>query len=190
MRRMVTVLAFSSCMLLAGARDAETMPRLLADGRDGGGGPFINLIVREIRVDPIRARVGDAVRVELIVENRGDPFYDTTSAEILANGRVVSTRRVTFGSSEGDRIRRESFIWDTRGAAPGEYRIRGEVFLWYDGSEFDNFLDLAVPLTLLPAQSPSAAAAEPGGSAVTTDPRWRPGRTGGMESPSSSPGGY
>ena len=69
---------------------------------------------------------------------------------------------------------RESFLWDTKGVPPGEYRIRGEVFLWHDASEFDNFLDLAEPLLLLPPGQPFPGGIEAGGTAVAVDPRWSP----------------
>lgn len=156
----------------------------------GDGGPYVNLIVREVRVTPVRAHVGDPIRIDMAIEHQGEGT-GTTSAEIRANGKVVANSPFTYGfGAEPGYIYRMSFLWDTKGVAPGEYRIRGEVFLWHDASEFDNFLDLKERLVLLaPGQPVSESAAEPG-TAVAVDPRWTvPGRAGKTATPEGR-GGY
>lgn len=143
-------------------------------GLGGDGGPFVNLVVREVRVSPVRAHVGDPVRIEMVIEHQGEGT-GTTSAEVRANGNVIANRLFTYGfGKEPGYLYRESFLWDTKGVPPGEYRIRGELFLWYDASESDNFLDLAEPLLLLPPGQPFPGGIEAGGTAVAVDPRWSP----------------
>jgi len=180
--------------LPVGVEQAVSGPRFLrADSDVGGSGAYINLIVREVRVTPIVAHVGDVVRIEMAVENRGDNANDTVPAEIRANRRVVASRLFTYGFEGGaGNLYRLTFLWDTKGVSPGEYRIRGEVFLWYDASEFDNFLDVKEPLVLLPVGTAIPAGKEGGGTAVTVDPRWRPvqSQPGDAGKPAVSTGGY
>lgn len=177
-------------VLLPVPERADAGGRILRASSDPGGGPYINLIVREVRVTPIVAHVGDVVRIEMVVENRGDNANDTVPAEIRANGKVVASKRFTYGFGDVPGYApRETFLWNTEGYAPGEYRIRGEVFLWHDASEFDNFLDLEEPLVLLPAGDPMPQGRDDGGTAVTADPRWRPARRAGSGAPPGA-GGY
>lgn len=171
---------------------AAAGPRFLRTDSDvGGGGAYINLIVREVRVTPIVARVGDVVRIEMAVEAQGDNANDTVPVEIRANGRVVASRMFTYGfEGEPNKVYRLTFLWDTKGVSPGEYLIRGEVFLWYDASEFDNFLDVKEPLVLLPVGAAMPAGKEGGGTAVAVDPRWRPVPSGDAGKPAVPSGRY
>lgn len=193
MRRSATILASAGCLILAlgiGAH-AGGLIRGASSASPGGQGAYVNLIVREVRVTPIRAHVGDVVRIDLAIEAQGDSVYDTTSVEARANGKVVARKLFTYGlGGTTGRIYRETLHWDTSGARPGEYRIRGEAFLFYDASEFDNFLDVTEPLVLRPAGEPFPAGMEGGGTAVAVDPRWRPRRAGDGSPPSGTTGGY
>ena len=156
----------------------------------GDGGPYVNLIVREVRVTPARAHAGDPVRIEMTIEHQGEGS-GTITAEVRANGKVVADRLFTYGfGNEPGYLYRESFLWDTKGVPPGEYRIRGEVFLWHDAAEFDNFLDLAEPLVLSAPGQPLPVGMELGGSAVSVDPRWSPPTRRGRAGPPADPGGY
>lgn len=181
--------AVLALVLLPGVGRAEAGFPRLAMSADGGGGPYINIIVREVRVTPVRAHVGDVIRIEMTVEDQGDLYYGNTNAEILANGKVVARRLVTYGlGGEGGRIRTETYSWDTRGVPPGEYRIEGRVFIWGDASPFDNSLDVKQPLVLEPpgASFPGGQAA--GGTAVARDPRFRRGSGFASEPGESGPG--
>lgn len=193
MRRSATVLASAGCLILALGIDARAggLIRGASSASPGGQGAYVNLIVREVRVTPIRAHVGDVVRIDLAIEAQGDSYYDTTSVEARANGKVVASKLFTygFGGTTG-KIYRETLYWDTKGARPGEYRIRGEAFLFHDASEFDNFLDVKEPLVLRPAGESFPAGMEGGGTAVSVDPRWRPGRAGEVSPPAGTTGGY
>jgi hypothetical protein len=139
------------------------------------GGIYLNLAVRELKVAPIYARVGDVIRIEMVVEDVGDLVPGTTDAEIHANGTIVARKPIAYGhGGEGGRIRREIFLWDTRGYPPGEYRMKGEVFVWQDASPFDNSLDVGQPLFLLPEGAALPPGAKEGGVALARDPRYKP----------------
>lgn len=87
---------------------------------DGGGGPYINIIVRQVTVAPISAHVGDVIRVDMVVENNGDLGSDYANIELLANGRRVGSKMYNYGfGGEGERIHRAIFFWDTKGTSPG-----------------------------------------------------------------------
>lgn len=175
-----SLMAAAAIVLLAVPADGRFMKgsgAVRAEGEPGGGGAYINLIVREVRVSPVRARVGDTVRVDYVIESVGEG-HETTTARLYANKRLVDSHLFTFDVSEGP-FYRGSFFWNTAGSAPGEYRIRAEVFLWSDASPFDNEMTVAEPVVLLPAGAPVA---ETGGTAVETDPRYRP--------PAASSGSY
>lgn len=145
-------------------------------GNVGGSGGYVNLIVREVRVTPVRAHVGDTIRVDAVIENVGDG-RGTTSARVYAGTKPVASRLFTYGEAgEGERVYRETFFWDTKGAAAGEYRIRAEVFLWEDAAPFDNELAVADPVTLLATGAAFPAGQAGGGEAVAVDPRWHPER--------------
>jgi hypothetical protein len=172
--RALIFLLSASLALMGQAGVAHAGRGFLMTGVRGDGGPYVNLIVRVLEVSPVRAHIGDVVRFEMLIENRGDSYYDTVTADIYADGRRVASRLFTFGLSDyPGRMYRETLVWDTRDAAPGEYRIRGEVFLWYDASPFDNFLEVEQPLVLLPPGAPFPGGEEAGGSAVALDPRYK-----------------
>ena len=175
MKRMTVLLGAAACILLLAGGDAGAGGRLTAMGDDGGGGgTYINLIVREVKVTPVRANVGDKIRIDAVIENVGEG-RGTTEAKVFANRKQVAGKLFSWGESE-NRIYRESFLWDTKGVAPGEYRIRAEVFLWEDASPFDNDLAVKEPVTLLPAGTAFPAGQPGGGEAIAVDPRWRPER--------------
>lgn len=174
-RALKTFLVPVACGLLLWGAPVSAGSLFVSANDDGGNGAYINLIVREVKVTPIRAHVGDTIRVDMVIENRGDLVNSTTTAEVRANGRVVASRLITYGfGSDGDRIRRLAFTWDTKGVKPGEYKIRGEFFVWNDASEFDNFLDTTEPLKLLPAGAAFPKGEEEGGTGVGRDPRYKP----------------
>jgi hypothetical protein len=140
-------------------------------------GAHVDLVVREITVSPARAHVGDTIRIEMVWQYWGDMisnYYDTTTAEVLANGKVVAGKPFVynFGAQLGDTYR-ETFLWDTKGMAPGKYRIRGEVPLRLDATPYDNFLDVKELLVLYPAGVSFPAAEESGRSAVAENRFWR-----------------
>lgn len=185
MRHRVFAISLVGLFVLVSARSDA-----LAGTSQRGGG-YINLIVREVTAAPVRAHVGDVITVGMTVEDQGDLYYSNIEAEVRANGKVVARKLVTYGFGEGSRVQKGTYQWDTRGMAPGEYRIRGEVFVWYDSSPFDNFLDLGEPVVLLPPGAPFADGKGPGGTAVSTDPRWKGSRLGasGDDAP-PAPRGY
>jgi hypothetical protein len=134
------------------------------------GGAHVDLVVRKVIVTPVRAHVGDVVMIKMVWEYWSDltnNYYDTTFAEVLANGKVVARKPFVynFGAFLGD-VYRETFLWDTKGMAPGTYRIRGEVPLRLDATPFDNFLVAKDPLLLIPAGESFPAGEESGGVAA------------------------
>ena len=152
-------------------------PVLLAD-MDGGGNVNIDLAVRQVTVTPVRAHVGDVVHVEVVIENKAEGSQ-TTSADLLVNGRVAASQLFTWGWSPGERLYRLSFDWDTRKVPPGEYRIGGQAFVWEDSSPFDNRLDVTQPVWIAPAGGGFPGGQAAGGSATETDPRFGKSRLDG-----------
>jgi hypothetical protein len=188
-RRLLATGMMAACALLLWGDQARGGFRLVDMG-DGGGGPYINIIVREVKVAPIRAHVGDVIRVDMVVENNGDLGSDYADIELLANGRRVDSKMYNYGfGGEGERIHRATFFWDTKGVKPGEYRIRGEVFVWGDASPFDNFLNLEQPLVLLAPGAAFPAGETGGGSAMTRDQRYKPAAGAEKEDDGVKPGG-
>ena len=151
-------------------------PVLLAD-IDGGGGVNIDLAVRQVTVAPVRAQAGDVVHVDVVIENKAEGSQ-TTSAHLLANGKVVASELFTWGWSPGERLHRLSFNWDTRKVPPGEYRIGVQAYVREDTSPFDNRLDVTQPLLIVPAGSAFPGGGAAGGSATETDPRFDTSRIG------------
>ena len=153
----------SMAFLIAGTGTASAGPRFLRSSMDGsdGAGPSVDIIVHEVNVDPMVAHVGDTIRFEMVLEDHGDPFKSTIPIEVKANGKVVASQLLRFGGGgEPRKMYRETLSWDTKGAAPGEYRIEGEAFVWEDVSPFDNSLKVKEPLVLLPAgEAPPAGKA-------------------------------
>lgn len=162
-------------LLLASATPAAAgMPWRVATGEGRGDGAHVDLVVRSIAVSPARAHVGDTIAIEMVWQYWGDlinNYYDTTFAEVRANGTVIARSPFVynFGARLGDEYR-ETFLWDTRGAAPGKYRIRGEVPLRLDATPYDNFLVVKEPVLLVPAGAPFPAGQERGGSAAAENP--------------------
>ena len=144
-------------------------------GNDKDGGREIpDLVVRKVTVTPIRAHVGDVVRIDMEWDYWGDitkNYYDTNFAVVRANGKVVASKKYTFyfGVRPGE-IKRETFLWDTAGMAPGTYHIRGEVPLDLEKTPYDNYLDVKKPLLLVPRGASFPAGEEPVGSAVAESP--------------------
>jgi hypothetical protein len=174
MRRILTLAIFGACALLLWGDQARAGFLRVSDA-DGGGGPYVNLIMREVRVSPIRAHVGDVIRVDMVIADQSDVTYARGDLDLLANGRIVASRRVDHGfGGQGERIHRETIQWNTRGVKPGEYKIRAEFHVWGDASPFDNFLDIKEPLVLQP-QGTAFPSGEPGGGAAQArDPRYKP----------------
>lgn len=163
----------SGCVLLFMGDAAQAGFRFASTSSPGGAGTGLNLIVREVKVTPARAHVGDVIKVEMIVENQGGEGKDTVTERVYANGKSVAAKLFHYDITGGT-LYHETLFWDTKGAAPGEYRIRGEVFLWYDTSPFDNELDVKQPVVLLPRGAHFPAGEKAGGTAIATDPRYRP----------------
>jgi len=154
-------------------------PVLLADMDGGGNGDMnIDLAVRQVTVSPVRAHVGDVIHVDVVIENKAEGSR-TTSADLLANGKVVASHLFTWGWSPGDRLYQLSFDWDTRKVPPGEYRIGAQAFVWEDTSPFDNKLEVTKPVLIVPAGSAFPGGGTEGGTATETDPRFDASRPGG-----------
>lgn len=135
-----------------------------------GSGADIDIVVREIRVYPMRATVGDAIRMDMLIENRGEGRA-TAQAEFVADGRTVGRVLYAFGEGVGETVTRKTVYWNTKKAAPGAFRVRGEVFVWGDTSPGDNHLDLPEPLFLAPPGTPPPGGR--GGTLTISDPRWK-----------------
>lgn len=169
-RQGVVIVAISMVVLFAWAGAGVAGPRLLRVDMEGGAdgnGPWLDLILHEVRVTPIVAHVGDMIRFEMVLENHGDPIYTTTTIDIKANGKVVASKLFSFGlSNESWKMYRETLQWDTKGVMPGKYRIEGEAFVWGDSYEFDNYLKVKKPLVLLPVGAAMPAGMADGGTAV------------------------
>jgi hypothetical protein len=155
-------------LLLAGEKDVS-----MAESSQGDGA-HVDLVVRKVTVTPARAHVGDTLRIDMVWEYWGDMisnYYDTTTAEVLANGRVVAGKPFVynFGAQMGDEYR-ETFLWDTKGMAPGTYRIRGQVPLRLDATPYDNFLVVKEPIVLVPPGERFPPGKEAAGSAEGKNP--------------------
>jgi hypothetical protein len=151
-------------------------PGMLHGSGGAPEGAHVDLVVRKVTVTPVRAHVGDVVRIEMEWEYWGDisnDYYDTTRAQVLANGKVVAGVPFTydFGARLGE-VYRETFLWDTTGMAPGKYRIRGEVHLRLDATPFDNYLDVKEPIFLVSAGASLPAGEAGGGTAIARNPFW------------------
>jgi len=145
----------------------------LADMDNGdGGGTAINLTVRQVTVQPVRAHVGDAIDIEVWIDNREDGS-DTTWAEVYANKKPVAKQMFRWGNPAGDRTTKLNIRWDTRGMAPGEYKVKVEAFVFNDISPFDNELALAQPVVLVEPGGKFPGGEAAGGSATEIDPRYK-----------------
>jgi hypothetical protein len=137
-------------------------PVLLADMDGGGSDMNIDLAVRQVKVTPVRAHVGDVIR-----------------AELLVNGKVAGSQLFSWGMSPGERLYRLSFDWDTRKVSPGAYKIGAQAFVWEDSSPFDNRLDVTQSVLIVPAGAGFPGGEAEGGTATETDPRFDKSRVGG-----------
>ncbi len=141
---------------------------------DNGGSEIPDVVVRKVTVTPVRAHVGDVIRVEMEWDYWGDITenpYDSNTAAVRAGGKIVASKTYTadFGVRPGE-VKRETFLWDTKGMAPGKYRMRGEVPLILEKTPYDNYLDVKEPVTLIPAGASFPPGEEAGGSAVAESP--------------------
>jgi hypothetical protein len=143
------------------------------DGEDKDGGSEIpDLVVRKVTVTPVRAHVGDAIQVEMEWDLDGHiTDTETNVATVRANGKGVASKKYPsgFGVRPGE-VKRETFQWNTKGMAPGKYRIRGEVLLKYDPTPYDNYLDVKEPVLLIAEGESFPAGQEGGGEAVAENP--------------------
>jgi hypothetical protein len=163
--------------LLLVSRQAESNKLLVSAGGNGGEGAHVDIFVREVKVSPVRAHVGDVIRIDMQWVYWGDisnRYYETTKAEIRANGKVVASSPFVYdyGASLGDEYV-HTYFWDTRGFLPGEYRIRGEVFLWLDATPYDNFLVVKEPVILLAPGAEFPEGQEAGGAGVARNPSFK-----------------
>jgi hypothetical protein len=168
------VLFLSSFLLLSLAPPAGANMLFESAGMDGGA--HVDLVVRKVAFTPARARVGDVIRIEMVWQYWGEMvnnYYDSTFAEVRANGRVVAKKPFVYdyGANLGDEYR-ETFLWDTKGTAPGKYRIRGEVPLRLDATPYDNYLDVKEPLVLYEAGAALPTGEEIGGTGVAENSFW------------------
>jgi hypothetical protein len=145
---------------------------LTGDAFSDMGGTNVDLAVRQVTVTPVRAYVGDKVRVEVLIENKSEGA-GTNSADVYANKKVVGSQLFSWGASTNERLYRLTFEWDTRGVPPGEYKIRGEAYVREDTSPFDNLLEVTQPVVLLTPGGTFPGGAAAGGSATETDPRFK-----------------
>lgn len=163
----------SLLFLLLFARQAESNGLFLSEG-GGDVDSHVDIIVKEVTVSPVRAHVGDVIRIDMrwvywgAILNRD---YETTNAEIKANGKVVGSIPFVYdyGAKLGDEYV-HTYLWDTRDFPPGEYRIRGEVFLWHDATPYDNFLVVKDPVILLAPGAKFPEGQEAGGTGVARNP--------------------
>src|SRR4030066_483858 len=131
-------------LLLFLARPAGSS--MMDGGKDGNGEADIpDVVLRNVTVTPVRAHVGDVIRIEMEWDYWGDitkNYYDTNKAAVRANGKLVASKTYTadFGVRRGA-LCGGRFLGDTRGMAPGKYRIRGEGPLILEKTPYDNYLD-------------------------------------------------
>lgn len=162
--------------LLLVALQTESRMLIASGGEGGGDGAHVDIFVKEVKVSPVRAHVGDVIRIDMRWVYWGDisnRYYETTNAEIKANGKVIASSPFVYnyGASLGDEYV-NSWSWDTRGIPPGEYRIRGEVFLWPDATPYDNFLVVKEPVILLAPGAEFPKGHEGGGTGIARNPAY------------------
>ena len=137
-----------------------------------GGGAAVNLTVQQVTVQPIRAHVGDVIDVEVWIDNR-EQGSETTWAEVYANKKVVAKQMFRWGTPGMDRLSKLYIKWDTRGMAPGEYKVKVEAFVFRDISPFDNELALKQPVVLVAPGGVFPGGTQAGGSATVIDERYK-----------------
>ena len=161
-------------LLLLVARQPEANELFSMGG--GGEADYADIFVKEVAVSPTRAHVGDVIRIDMRWVYWGEflnRHYETTNAEIKANGKVVASSPFVYdyGGKLGDEYV-HTYLWDTQGFPPGEYRIRGEVFLWHDATPYDNFLVVKDPVILLAPGAKFPEGQGAGGTGVARNPSW------------------
>jgi hypothetical protein len=161
--------------LLLFAQQAEANMRVASAG-GGGDAAHADIFVKEVKVSPIRAHVGDVIRIDMrwvYWGEIGNRYYETTQAEIRANGKVIASIPFVYnyGASLGDEYA-HTWSWDTRGFPPGKYRIKGEVFLWRDVTPYDNFLEVKEPVILLAPGAEFPEGQEAGGTGAARNRYW------------------
>jgi len=145
----------------------------LADFDGGnGGGTSVNLTVRKVTVQPIRAYIGDVIDVEVWIENREDGS-ETSWAEVYANKKVVAKEMFRWGTPGMERTYKLYIKWDTRGMAPGEYKVKVEAYVSHDVDPFDNDLTMSKPIVLAAPGSGFPGGEQAGGSVTEIDPRYK-----------------
>lgn len=144
----------------------------LAEMENGNGGTAINLTVQRLTVRPVRAQVGDVIDVEVWIDNREDGS-ETTWAKLYANGKEVAHEPFRWGSPGADRTYKLNMQWDTRGMAPGSYKVKVEAFVFQDTDPFDNEMTLGQPVVLVGPGGKFPGGEAAGGSATETDPRYK-----------------
>ncbi len=138
------------------------------DGGDGGD-QNIDLAVRQVKIQPIRAHVGDVIQIDVLVEDKFEGSR-TTPAEVYANGKRIGYQLFTWGWG-GQRMYPLHFSWNTAGLAPGEYKIKAQAFVFEDTSPFDNELTAKQPVVLVAPGSGFPGGQTAGGEYTETDPR-------------------
>lgn len=162
-----------SVLLLFLARPAVSGDMNNGQDKDGGA-ERPDVVLRKVTVTPIRAHVGDVVRIDMEWDYWGDitdNYYDSNSADVRANGKVVVSRtyEADYGVRPGE-TKRETFLWDTKGMAPGSYHLRAEVPVQLDKTPYDNYLDVKKPVLLVAAGAAFPSGEEGGGTAVAESP--------------------
>ena len=118
-RRTKTTMVLFVPMLFLLLFAPQAGPGMLHGSVGDNGGAHVDLVVRKVTVTPARAHVGDTVRIEMEWEYWGDiinNYYDTTFAEVLANGKPVAKKTVRL------QLRR-----------PAGGRVPGNVSLGHEG---------------------------------------------------------
>jgi len=169
--RKAIVLVVPLALLLAFAPPADSRNGRRSFNRRGER-EAVDLVVRKVRVAPVRAHVGDTVRVEMEWDHWPHlPGQETVVATVRANGKAVASKKYPSGFGVGPgKIVKETFLWDTKGMAPGRYRIRGEVPLKSDPTPYNNYLDVKEPVLLIAGGESFPAGREGGGEAVAENP--------------------
>ncbi|MEW6719890.1 MAG: hypothetical protein AB1346_05535 [Thermodesulfobacteriota bacterium] len=163
----------ATLLLIAFGAGAGTVPSIrLAELENGNGGAHINLTVAKLGVEPVRAHVGDVIRIEVWVDNREDGSQ-STNLDIFANRKRVARQMFRWGSPADPRMYKMHLDWDTSGMAPGEYRIKAEAFVFEDTSPFDNELTLGQSVILAAPGGAFPGGAPAGGSAAEIDERYK-----------------
>ena len=144
-----------------------------ADMDSGDGGGFaVNLTLQQMTVQPVRAYVGDTVNVEVLIHSR-EEGSQTSWVELYAGKKMVARQMFRWGTPGASGTEKVNVQWDTRGMAPGEYKLKAEVFVYEDVDPFDNDLTLKQPVILAAAGGQFPGGAPAGGSATEVDPRYK-----------------